>query len=34
MTGWRVGWMVAPARLIAMVDKLIEFNTSGGQQFL
>jgi aspartate/methionine/tyrosine aminotransferase len=24
MTGWRVGWMVAPARLIAMVDKLIE----------
>jgi aspartate/methionine/tyrosine aminotransferase len=34
MTGWRVGWMVGPARLIAMVDKLIEFNTSGGQQFL
>jgi aspartate/methionine/tyrosine aminotransferase len=34
MTGWRIGWMVAPARLIAMVDKLIEFNTSGAQPFL
>ena len=34
MTGWRIGWMVAPPRLIAMVDKLIEFNTSGAQPFL
>jgi aspartate aminotransferase len=34
MTGWRIGWMVAPARVTAMVDKLIEFNTSGAQPFL
>jgi aspartate/methionine/tyrosine aminotransferase len=34
MTGWRIGWMIMPARLTAMVDKLIEFNTSGAQPFL
>jgi aspartate/methionine/tyrosine aminotransferase len=34
MTGWRIGWMVMPPRLTAMVDKLIEFNTSGAQPFL
>ncbi len=34
MTGWRIGWMVMPARLTATVDKLIEFNTSGAQPFL
>jgi aspartate aminotransferase len=34
MTGWRIGWMVMPARLTAVVDKLLEFNTSGSQPFL
>jgi aspartate aminotransferase len=34
MTGWRIGWMVMSPRLTAMVDKLIEFNTSGAQPFL
>jgi aspartate/methionine/tyrosine aminotransferase len=34
MTGWRIGWMVMPPRLTAIVDKLIEFNTSGAQPFL
>jgi len=34
MTGWRIGWMIMPARLTAVVDKLIEFNTSGAQPFL
>ncbi len=34
MTGWRLGWMVVPADLIPVVERLIEFNTSGGQTFL
>jgi aspartate/methionine/tyrosine aminotransferase len=34
MTGWRIGWMVAPARLTSAVDRLIELNTSGAQPFL
>jgi len=34
MTGWRIGWMIMPARLTEVVDKLIEFNTSGAQPFL
>lgn len=34
MTGWRMGWMVAPARLGPIIDKLIEYNTSGAQPFL
>jgi aspartate aminotransferase len=34
MTGWRIGWMVMPARLTTVVDKLLEFNTSGSQPFL
>jgi aspartate/methionine/tyrosine aminotransferase len=34
MTGWRIGWMVAPPRLTMAVDRLIEFNTSGAQPFL
>jgi aspartate/methionine/tyrosine aminotransferase len=28
MTGWRLGWMVAPKPLVPEVAKLIEFNTS------
>jgi aspartate aminotransferase len=34
MTGWRLGWMVVPAKLIPVIERLIEFNTSGGQAFL
>jgi aspartate/methionine/tyrosine aminotransferase len=34
MTGWRLGWMVAPADLHPIMDKLIEFNTSGAPTFL
>jgi aspartate/methionine/tyrosine aminotransferase len=28
MTGWRLGWIVAPPRLIEEIGKLIEYNTS------
>ena len=28
MTGWRLGWMVAPAALVPALGKLVEFNTS------
>jgi aspartate/methionine/tyrosine aminotransferase len=34
MTGWRVGWMVAPAALMPKLELLIEYNNSGGQSFL
>jgi aspartate/methionine/tyrosine aminotransferase len=34
MTGWRIGWMVVPPSAISVFDRLIEFNTSGGQPFL
>jgi aspartate aminotransferase len=34
MTGWRVGWMVMPKGLAPQIERLIEFNTSGGQPFL
>jgi aspartate aminotransferase len=34
MTGWRLGWMVLPLGLVPTLDKLLEFNTSGGQPFL
>jgi aspartate aminotransferase len=34
MTGWRLGWMVAPTDLHPIMDKLIEFNTSGAPTFL
>ena len=34
MTGWRLGWLVAPAELLEVLDKLIEFNTSGSPTFL
>ncbi len=27
MTGWRLGWIVAPRRFIAQLGKVIEFNT-------
>jgi aspartate/methionine/tyrosine aminotransferase len=28
MTGWRLGWLLAPAELMDAIGKLIEFNTS------
>jgi aspartate/methionine/tyrosine aminotransferase len=34
MTGWRLGWLVAPPDLLTVLDKLIEFNTSGSPTFL
>jgi aspartate/methionine/tyrosine aminotransferase len=34
MTGWRLGWMVAPADFIADAGKLIEFNTSCAPVFV
>jgi aspartate/methionine/tyrosine aminotransferase len=34
MTGWRMGWFVAPEGFMAIAEKLIQFNTSGGQAFL
>jgi aspartate aminotransferase len=34
MTGWRVGWMVMPLGLSHVIERLLEYNTSGGQPFL
>jgi len=34
MTGWRLGWLVAPEDFIADVGKLIEFNTSCAPVFV
>jgi aspartate/methionine/tyrosine aminotransferase len=34
MTGWRLGWMVVPERLIGLIGNLLEYNTSGAQPFL
>jgi aspartate aminotransferase len=34
MTGWRMGWMVYPREMLDTFEKLIQFNTSGGQAFL
>jgi len=34
MTGWRLGWMVAPAALTEQIGKLIEFNTSCAPVFV
>ena len=34
MTGWRLGWMVAPAPLVEAMAKLIEFNTSCAPVFV
>jgi len=28
MTGWRIGWIVAPAAIVEQLTKLIEYNTS------
>jgi aspartate aminotransferase len=34
MTGWRLGWLAAPAEIQNVADKLVEFNTSGAPTFL
>jgi aspartate/methionine/tyrosine aminotransferase len=34
MTGWRLGWMVAPAPVVEALAKLIEFNTSCAPVFV
>jgi aspartate/methionine/tyrosine aminotransferase len=34
MTGWRLGWIVAPTALVAELGKLIEFNTSCAPVFV
>ena len=34
MTGWRMGWFTYPAYFLPTAEKLIQFNTSGGQAFL
>lgn len=34
MTGWRMGWLVYPRHMLDTFEKLIQFNTSGGQAFL
>ncbi|MBV8684549.1 MAG: pyridoxal phosphate-dependent aminotransferase [Caulobacteraceae bacterium] len=34
MTGWRLGWMVAPASLEADLAKLLEYNTSCAPDFV
>jgi len=33
MTGWRLGWLVLPPRMVDAVGKLIEFNTSCASVF-
>jgi aspartate/methionine/tyrosine aminotransferase len=34
MTGWRLGWLVAPTPFIAQIGKVIEFNTSCAPTFV
>ncbi len=34
MTGWRLGWVVYPQGEAETFEKLIQFNTSGAQEFL
>ena len=34
MTGWRLGWLVAPPMLLADIAKLIEYNTSCAPGFV
>lgn len=34
MTGWRLGWITYPAGCVDAFEKLIQFNTSGGLEFL
>lgn len=34
MTGWRMGWLVFPSGCVSAFEKLIQFNTSGGLEFM
>ena len=34
MTGWRLGWVIYPDYATSAFEKLIQFNTSGGLEFL
>jgi aspartate/methionine/tyrosine aminotransferase len=34
MTGWRIGWVVAPAALGQVYENLVQYNTSGVPTFL
>lgn len=34
MTGWRLGWLVAPTAFIAQIGKVIEYNTSCAPAFV
>ncbi len=34
MTGWRMGWLIYPAGCTPTFEKLIQFNTSGGLEFM
>jgi aspartate/methionine/tyrosine aminotransferase len=34
MTGWRLGWLIAPSRFITDFGKLVEFNTSCAPPFV
>ena len=34
MTGWRIGWLIYPQGCASAFEKLIQFNTSGGLEFM
>jgi aspartate/methionine/tyrosine aminotransferase len=34
MTGWRLGWVIYPTYALGAFEKLVQFNTSGGLEFL
>ena len=34
MTGWRMGWLTYPAGCTDAFEKLLQFNTSGGLEFM
>ncbi|HEY0123831.1 MAG TPA: pyridoxal phosphate-dependent aminotransferase [Rhizobium sp.] len=34
MTGWRVGWIVAPAEIGQVMENLVQYSTSGVAQFM
>ncbi len=34
MTGWRVGWIVAPPQTGQVLENLIQYSTSGVAQFM
>jgi aspartate/methionine/tyrosine aminotransferase len=34
MTGWRIGWLIYPQGCTSAFEKLIQFNTSGGLEFM